>query len=687
MKISKKRREELLDNIPIITRILKWAKSISRKDFAEKFVRMPTNNAFNAGGLMDFSFTPHLIKILQAIDNPKVQEVYIMTASQMGKTMIMFIVFAYNAVRDAKSCVWMIPQDDMIKTYQDEKIDPMIKSSPEINKVVEDTRKEEGRSKDRGGKIAHQGSATHIIGSKVDKKKKAISVKIVLVDEADEMDGIASITPLWERAKSFLKVGAKLIVASTKKTKDGTITQGFNSCEQKNFLGMRCPHCSELIEVVWTQFRFMEIADFKESYGYDDDSFTDEVIAEIYIPLAIRIAYYECNACAESITSEHKNKVIKETAKKGKGIEWIIKGNKIDPETVGFSANSFLSYMLDFKDIARSYAKAITTKDPALRRESLTKHFEGYYNEPYEEEIKDVVKKSDILRISNGLEEDIVPDDTYKIFLDIDTQKTHFYYTITAWQYGSICNLVNYGRAETFEELDLIRKKILTDRHGQIRYIDKVSIDSRGIVERTKLVMEWVQGIDRVEGKPDYIYATEGDSGQKMPSMYSFRNIPDSTQKILKINNLMAKNELSDMITRSIEKARAEDGEDGYEHAIEYKERLFRINNKPIRLYEDRLEKNIPSVRTDFERMVTSEHYIYYTHPKTGKIDTFKSWQKINSSVRNDFWDDIVSSVVKWNQMRGFEATRPKELSKRDIRMMEQVNQSGKTPPTEQDHF
>lgn len=41
-------------------------------------------------------------------DNPKVQEIYLMFASQMAN-LISFIIFAKNAKLDAKSCVWMIP--------------------------------------------------------------------------------------------------------------------------------------------------------------------------------------------------------------------------------------------------------------------------------------------------------------------------------------------------------------------------------------------------------------------------------------------------------------------------------------------------------------------------------------------------------------------------------------------------
>ena len=72
-------------------------------------------------------------------------------------------------------------------------------------------------------------------------------------------------------------------------------------------------------------------------------------------------------------------------------------------------------------------------------------------------------------------------------------RKDYFFYCVVAFQYGHICNVMDYGRAETFDELDILRKQIITTRHGEIRPIDKICIDSRGIKERTKLVIEWVE--------------------------------------------------------------------------------------------------------------------------------------------------------------------------------------------------
>ena len=103
--MTDQRREDIKENLTITKRLLKWVSPMTHKAFAEKYIHLPSNNAFDAGRLIDFRKSPHLIKPLAMADNPKVQEIYLMFASQMAKTLFLFIIFAKNAKLDAKSCV------------------------------------------------------------------------------------------------------------------------------------------------------------------------------------------------------------------------------------------------------------------------------------------------------------------------------------------------------------------------------------------------------------------------------------------------------------------------------------------------------------------------------------------------------------------------------------------------------
>lgn len=683
-RMNDERREELRQELPTVDRLLSWEKKMTHQDFAETYVHLPKTNAVGAGKLVDFSRSPHLIKPMEALDNTKIEEIYLMFASQMAKTLFLFIAWALNAKMNPKTVVWMIPKDKMIGRYQKEKITELIKASPAIDDIVEETRIEEKRAQNKGGVIAHQGATTYLIGSWTDDDKKAVTAKLIIADEIDEFrEGLASIAPLVERGKTFIEYGGKLLAASTKKSKNSAITKGFNSCEQKNYLTIECPHCGELIEPSHTQFIVIEEKEYKEDNGYTDETFTDDVIYEKYLPYAAKEAYYECNINGCKITTEEKNTQILDFK-----IGWFVKGNKIDPSTVGFSANSFLSFFVPFEAIAKKYLKAKLERNPTERNRLLTLLYEGYFNATYEQEAKDALRKNDILLLSNGLDERIIPEDTFKIYLTIDTQLTHFWWTIYAWGYGSIPNLVDYGRAESFDELDTIRKQVLITEQGEIKPINRVTIDRLGDKKRTALVDEWIKDIVIREGKEDYIYATEGVSGKNMTTIHTMakhKTIPEI--KIIKVNNLMAKDYAHDLMLRSIEKVKAEAGDMKLEKALKYEDNLFYINNKPVRLADEKVQAGIKSIMTDFERMMSSEIKTFAVDPATGKVDKEESWIKRHSSIRNDYYDDFITSIANWNMDSGYIAEKPKPLTKREIREMEQMIIQNESDSQGRDHF
>ena len=252
------RREELRQNLLPAEKLLVWEKEISTEEFAGKYVYLPKSNAIGAGQKVNLKYSPHLRKPMQMMDDIYIQEVWLMFASQMAKTLFLFICWAKNAKMNPKTMVWMISKESMIPRYQKEKIKDLIDASPELKTIIEEGLEEQKKSRSKTGIFYHQGTATYIIGSKTSDDKKSVTAQTVIVDEADEMEGLKAIKPLQERSKTFIKIAMKMLVASTKKSKNGTITQGFNSCEQKNYLGMECPHCKELIEINFSNLKIQE---------------------------------------------------------------------------------------------------------------------------------------------------------------------------------------------------------------------------------------------------------------------------------------------------------------------------------------------------------------------------------------------------------------------------------------------
>ena len=90
------------------------------------------------------------------------------------------------------------------------------------------------------------------------------------------------------------------------------------------------------------------------------------------------------------------------------------------------------------------------------------------------------------------------------MYLTIDTQKDHFWYTIYAFQYGAKQNLVSYGKIYDFNEIERLFEREYKDKDGNKIYISKLAIDYQGYVnkevieddEGNEIVIENVDRID-----------------------------------------------------------------------------------------------------------------------------------------------------------------------------------------------
>jgi len=567
-----------------------------------------------------------------------------MFASQMAKTLFLFVVWAKNAKLNPKSMVWMISKIEAIARYQKEKISDLVSASAELNLVVTEALEEQKKSRSKTGVIHHQGATTYLIGAKADDDKKSVTTKIVIVDEADEMDGIAAITPLWERAKTFLESGAKLVVASTKKSKRGTITQGFNSCEQKNYLGMECPHCEKLIEIHHRNFKILEAKDFRAIKDMKIEDFTEEVVAEQYIPYASKEAYYECQECQKKITSpQKKRQIIKQK------IDWIVKGVKDKPKTVGFSANSFLSFFVPFEDIAKTYLRAVMQADVNIKNEMLQKFYEGYYNDYYDPKRNEVSKSDDILMLGSGLRKREIPEDTRAIYMTIDTQKghkdkekDHYWYKI-----GAFDSKMNFYKIES--------GKLFKDKDVYTKIFSKYNIGSREVGIRRVL---WdIQGHKEIEtlafiGKINSIVGSipYTDDEKRNYVVYPYRGMPEIANKTYRLqmeeksseglkekkypiiigNSKRGKDALHNALSKSVKFCKGDE-------VLSPDQNMFWIDEDEVmdgaRRLQQKQNEGIKIPNESYEKQMTSETY--------GQLEKSKKegWHTLYKGRDNHLWD------------------------------------------------
>lgn len=573
-------------------------------------------------GYMQLKFTPHLRQMLEDFDKHHIWKYSSMFSSQCGKTTAIFSLIAKALDTDPTNIQLATPTDIGVSDYVTGKFDPFFNGIKTLKnkfnkfKEVENTRNVSSRKRVAGGTLFITGSGA--------KERRSRTVKYMFCDEVSLFEQ-GAVTELIGRTKMYEKFFRKVFLVSTKKDELDEITKAYEDSKCKKEWKISCPKCKKYFYATHKHFGFYTEEQYIKQYCKKDAEFN----RDDYIRVATSIdAYVECSECNYHISSEEKdNQILKGNCKFD-----IVAGSDTDT-TVGYKANALTMYATHFNTIAELLIKAETFAEKNII-------YIDYFNDIYKEEIVNN-SDSDILSLGNGYDGWIVPDDTVRIYLTVDTQKDHFYYQITAFQYGFIANRIAHGRIETTHDIKELMFMTLKDNYNREYRINKCMIDRRGLSERTQVVDEFIIEIMNETGEVDFVYASEGVAeitGNQVFRMKRYKKELDFETyefKVMTISNLLTKNGLNDMIQRTISKINSNENDS----ASDYNRRLFFINEDVIEN-----ELSVESTIHSYSRHLTSEEYIYKI--KKGKQANKKTWEKKNSSVRNDYWDCSAMAVA-----------------------------------------
>jgi hypothetical protein len=352
-----------------------------------------------------------------------------------------------------------------------------------------------------------------------------------------------------------------------------------------------------------------------------------------YKGYALRDVRVECPECGYKLLSGEKDQRILDGE-----YRWVHVAGPADGRSVGLAGNALAMYFTAFESIA---ALVIDAEENGTYEDMVQIHLD-YFDEIYKPEEEETVNKNQILLLSNGLRDNVIPPDTCFVTLTIDTQKYGFWYVISAFTYGVNCHRISHGYVEEFDELEVLMGETFEDADGNVFGVDVTFIDRLGIEERTAEVDAWVEHLIVNEGMEGKIFPTMGvqrDAANR-PVIDTFISKDVTTGErrktpipAVRINNTYNKNELNAMIQRTIS---VKNGESDTE------KRLFFVSQDVV----DDAANREKSVSTDYERQMTSEEYGYKIDKKTGKRAASKTWEKRHSTIDNHLWDCTVSAVA-----------------------------------------
>jgi phage terminase large subunit GpA-like protein len=182
---------------------------------------------------------------LEALEDPSVEVIVLMTSAQVGKSELLSTIALYYMVADPSRILFVQPKDDAANEYKAERITPIIAESPALKEALKGYY--DVREHDRIGYMGFPGGFVDFKGANSPTNLAGKPIRVLLMDEIDRYPG--SVGGEGDPVNLGMKRttterSRKIILCSTPKDKARSrIERLYNQTDQKKFFVV-CEHCT-----------------------------------------------------------------------------------------------------------------------------------------------------------------------------------------------------------------------------------------------------------------------------------------------------------------------------------------------------------------------------------------------------------------------------------------------------------
>lgn len=429
---------------------LKPPPTLTVSEWADKY-RMLSSESSAEPGHWKTDRAPYQREIMDAVTQPDIEKVVVMSSSQVGKSEILNNIVGYYIDMDPCPMLLIEPTDMMAEDYSKRRIAPLIRDTDCLAEKVSDS-----KTRDVNNTIlmkAFPGGFLGMGGANSPAGLASRPIRVLLCDEVDRYPDSAgsegdpvmlaekrTIT-FWNRKKVFVSSpGIKGV---------SRIEDEYLSGTQERWC-VKCPHCGEYV--------YFDL--YGMIYNYEKDEKGNYHVGEIT---------FRCPAC---------NNEADEIAWKHQPGRWIAENPQVK-RVRSFRLNAFSSPWYSWELIIVDYLR--TKDDPEQYRVFVN----TVLGEPFE--IKGEIENESFLierREDYGAE---LPDGVLFLTAAVDTQDSWLEYDVVGWGKGEESWAIRHGlvpgcpdQPEPWEQLDDILKKSYSFRDGITLNIGCTCIDSGG---------------------------------------------------------------------------------------------------------------------------------------------------------------------------------------------------------------
>lgn len=411
--------------------------------WAEKYRILDESSNFS--GRWSNDITPYLVGIMDAFNDPYIQEINFCKPTQVGGTEAMLNMLGWIIMDNPSPTMIVYPNDDLAKDTSNDRIKPSLTKTPEIKERFYDRSSKELNLKFRGMRIYLRGSGSP-------GKLASKSIKYLLFDEIDKMDGASKkeASPYnlaKERTRTFT-YSKKIYTCSTPTLKTNYVWQIHEDADEQRQYFVPCPHCGEYITLAFNQIHFPE--------GKEGMTNAERVKDAVYV----------CQECGCEITDRDKIKMLR------KG-EWRdVKNTCVGkPRKVSFWLNALYSRFLTWAEIALEF---LDSKDDP---EKLQNFVNSWLAEPWED-TKLKTTEDTVMERQTDVPQFVIPGWARMLTGGVDVQETCLYWTIRAWGNFITSQNIAHGQAASFQDIERIMNLAYEREDGEKIVVCLCLIDS-----------------------------------------------------------------------------------------------------------------------------------------------------------------------------------------------------------------
>ena len=386
--------------------------------------------------------TPYLKEPMDRFTDPLIEKIVLCFGAQLGKTETELNMIGYALDQTSSPTMMVYPTDTIAKFASDKRVQPMIKSVKSISDKF-----------DANSKLLeldfNNGNYMVLVGANSPSSLSSRSIKYLFFDEIDKYPAFAGkeadpIKLATERTKTF--VDKKIVMVSTPTVESGNIWQAFMSANERRQYYVPCPHC-----------RVSQVLKFKQIKWPEEHNDNADMIRDT--------AYYECEHCGERIYDKHKMEMLRRG-------EWrAVNESQSKVRSVSYHLSSIYSPWVTFGDVAYEFKNSKGT--PA----TLMNFINSWLAEPWKSSKTKSTQNMEFTQSNYPC--GVVPDKAVLLIASVDVQLDHFWWEVRAYAPGVKSYLIDYGQANTWEDLEeIIINREYPSEYGEPRQVMKAGIDS-----------------------------------------------------------------------------------------------------------------------------------------------------------------------------------------------------------------